>query len=95
MSANLTCRDGVYSEELQCDVIELRYDFEYARGCLILPPDTCVDMSGAIALFERVDPRVLQIETFAGLNASGGLIRDTAYRRGKSGWHAYDLRGRP
>ena len=94
MSANLNCRDGVPSEGLQCDVIQLRYDFERARGCLILPRDNCVDMTGAIALFKRIDPRVTQIETFAGVNASGGLIRDTTYRRDDNGWHAYDLKGR-
>ena len=47
-----------------------------------MPPDTCCDMCGCIALFEGVDPNVALIETFAGGE------RDTAFRRPKTGWEA-------
>jgi hypothetical protein len=37
-----------------------------SRGRLIMTPGACCDMSGCIALFERIDPQVRRIETFSG-----------------------------
>ena len=51
-------------------------------GALQMPPDTCCDMSGCIALFERIDVDVTRIETMAGSKP------DMIYRRTSEGWRA-------
>jgi hypothetical protein len=59
--------------ELQCSLVRLEYDWPARRGRAYLAPGDCVDMAGCIAVFERIDPKVLLIETFSGSK------RDTAY----------------
>ena len=55
-----------FHPKLQCTVIGVAYDFPSQTGRLIMTPGACCDMSGCIALFERIDPQVRRIETFSG-----------------------------
>ena len=81
-------RLNLFSAELMCRVRELRYDFERRRGYMRLPWGNCTDMSGAIALFKRIDPRVREIDTFEE-DEEGNPLADTRYRLETSGWQAY------
>ena len=73
----------MWSDLTQCDVRSVEHRPPERRGVLHMPPDTCCDMCGCIALFEGIDPNVALIETFAGGE------RDTAYvRRPTTGWEA-------
>jgi hypothetical protein len=72
----------MFRTDLQCDVVRLAYDFATNVGALQMPPDNCCDMSGCIALFERIDADVTRIETMAGSKP------DTIYRRTSEGWRA-------
>ena len=53
------------SGTLGCEVDRLEYDFNKRIGRLFMPKDNCCDMSGCVAMFERIDPHVKRIETFA------------------------------
>jgi hypothetical protein len=75
--------DGVWNEPLKCSVLSISYNFKARTGCLMMPEHTCCDMEGCVALFERIDPSVREIDTI-----SGGML-DTIYRRGvNKKWHA-------
>jgi hypothetical protein len=60
------------------ELVRLEYDWEQQRGRLIMHA-TYADMNGCIALFQRIEPRVLVIDTFCGGR------RDTSYVRSASG----------
>ena len=78
-----TQRDHHHSSDLQCNVERIEYDFLRQLGVLRMPEANCCDMKGCIELFERIDPDVLRIETFAGGQP------DTFYWRRASGrWEA-------
>lgn len=70
------------SGTLGCEVDRLEYDFNKRIGRLFMPKDNCCDMSGCVAMFERIDPHVKRIETFAAGKP------DTMYGR-PNGWVAY------
>ncbi|MFS2324631.1 hypothetical protein U2P60_04300 [Brucella sp. H1_1004] len=72
-----------YHNELQCKAYRIHYDFSLKSGTLFIESGACTDMHGCIALFERIDPNVSLIRTFAGGDA------DTIYRRGKRRWSAF------
>ena len=72
-----------YRSDLQCDVIELTYDFAEYVGTLYMAPFQNCDMSTCISLFEQIDPKVRQIVTLA------GSVPDTAYKRSGAGWQAF------
>ena len=64
----------------------LTYDYRTRRGVLYLPAGTCGDMTGCIALFEQIDPAVLEVDTIAGRHL------DTYYIKFKDGtWNAYSM----
>lgn len=71
-----------FHPQLLCGVDRVEYDFRAGKGTLYLPAGDCCDMSGCIAFFEAIDPKVQAIDTF-----SGGK-RDTGYRRHGSDWSA-------
>jgi hypothetical protein len=72
--------EPVWREDLQTYVSSLTYDFTTRIGRLIMLPDCCTDMRGVIVLFERIDPRVACVETFAGEQP------DTIYLRRGNTW---------
>lgn len=72
----------IYLPELMCEVHSLTYDFTSRTGTLIMAQGNATDMAGAIALFERIDPNVQYIATFA------GSIPDTRYVLRGSQWIA-------
>lgn len=74
--------EPVFHEGAQCYVVALRYDFVERRGRLIMGDDSCTDMSGAIRMFEAIDPGVQSIATFA------GATPDTSYVRVNGKWEA-------
>ena len=69
-----------YHPEMMCEVTRISYDFDTRIGRVDMAESTCVDMSGCLGFFERIDPNVELIETFAGLKS------DTIYKRGANGW---------
>jgi len=68
--------------ELQCQAQFLGYDFDTRVGRLVLAEGECVDMTGCVSIFERIDPNVRQIQTVAGEEL------DTVYTRTTAGWLA-------
>lgn len=80
---------GVWHGGVQCDVRRLVYDFELLVGALYLPRGDCTDMSGCIRMFEAIDSRVCQIQTYS------GEARDTIYDRTSGEWRAYGGVGAP
>ncbi|CAN7202586.1 hypothetical protein LJR030_000524 [Rhizobium sp. LjRoot30] len=78
-----------FDERTQCYLHRVHYDFDEQRGILIMGRSSCTDMSGAIRLFEAIDPGVRLIETFA------ENVPDTIYRKHTErfgGWRAYSPR---
>ena len=80
------CLEAVWLEELQCQAESLAYDLRSHTGHLYLPAMTCTDMSGCIALFQRIDPGVQAIQTWSGARL------DTRYVRNGEQWAAYVAR---
>lgn len=74
--------DGVWHAELVTLVLSLSYSYPARRGRLDLPAGCGTDRGGAIRLFAALDPKVRQIETWAGGR------RDTVYCRTRTGWIA-------
>ena len=72
-----------WDERLKCDVVSLVYDFRSHTGQLNLPDGDCCDMSGCLALFEAIDPKVTAINTHSGDKA------DTVYRKEGTEWKAF------
>jgi hypothetical protein len=72
----------VFDERLMCHVVSLAYDFRSHTGKVYLADGECCDMSGCVALFERIDPKVTAVETFSGDRA------DTVYRKAGKEWNA-------
>ena len=70
------------SNELMCEVVEIRYGVAERIGIAILKDGHCTDMCGAIRFFQRIDPEVRQVQTF------GGKKPDMVYSRiGDAHWH--------
>jgi hypothetical protein len=74
--------------ELMTTVHRIEYDPARKLGRVLMAPGCCVDMSGTIALFERIDPDIRTIETFAGNET------DTSYHRVNGHWRSYGADGR-
>jgi len=53
---------GLFHPEMKCSVGEIRYDFRQRAGFALC--FGCVDMSGAIGFFKRIDPHVRTIHSF-------------------------------
>ena len=71
---------GVLDKRLMCHVISLAYDFRSHAGQVYFPDGECCDMSGCVALFEGIDPKVTIVRTFSGDR------EDTVYRKEGKGW---------
>lgn len=69
-------------ERLQCEVINLTYDFLNHHGVVYFPEDNCCDMNGVVNLFTGIDQKVTFIQTFA------GKVEDTCYRKHNDEWVA-------
>lgn len=54
-----------FDDRLQCFVESLHYDFTKCTGTLLMGIESNCNMSGCIAIFEAIDPRVQEIATFA------------------------------
>jgi hypothetical protein len=70
---------------LMCEYENLSYDFKSHTGALHMANGSSCDMANCIALFERIDPKVSLIRTFAGSAVA------TRYKRSPEtgGWIAY------
>jgi hypothetical protein len=73
---------GVIERLLVTRVTAIHYDRESRVGELVMPTGCCCDMTGAIRLFERIDPDVEQIQTFSGDE------HDVIYTKSEAGWFA-------
>jgi hypothetical protein len=58
--------NAVFYDDLWCYVERIEYEPRTRCGHLWLPEHNCPDMSGTIKLFERIDDRIVRIETYAG-----------------------------
>jgi hypothetical protein len=76
---------GVWSDLLQCFVLTVYYDPEAQCGDLHLPDRSWCDMSGCIALFQRLDPEVQQIQVWERSD------RTNLYRRVGKRWEAMEF----
>jgi hypothetical protein len=64
-------------------VTEIEYNFCSHSGRVYMERDCCVDMTDCVNYFQRIDPDVAAIRTFAGVK------EDTSYRRHPDGkWEA-------
>jgi len=73
---------AVWDKRLKCNVVSLAYDFHSHTGQLYLLDGDCCDMTGCVALFEEIDPKVTAINTYSGDHA------DTVYRKEGKEWNA-------
>lgn len=73
--------------EMMCDVTAIAYDFKSRTGRVDMAVGNCVDMRGCIDVFERIDPKIKTIETFAGDQP------DTSYHRSPTTKSAWASRG--
>lgn len=78
----MTTPKPVYHSELQCSVLGISYDFSTRQGVLSMAETNACDMTGCIAFFKRIDPKVESIRTVAGDN------EDTSYRLIGKEWRA-------
>jgi hypothetical protein len=69
--------------------IRLEYHWRSRLGRIYLEPLCCTDMTGAIELFTRIDPKVTRIEVY-----SGGLF-DTIYHCEAGAWVAREPQRAP
>lgn len=74
---------ATWDERLKCHVVSIGYDLLTNMGQLYLLDGDCCDMTGCVALFERIDPKVTAINTYSGDKA------DTMYRKAGMKWKAY------
>ena len=74
--------DLLFDDRLGTYARGIEYDFKARRGRLLMEEDCCCDMGECIELFERIDRRVVLIETLAGDK------KDTCYRRTNEKWRA-------
>jgi hypothetical protein len=71
-------REGsVFVQGLGTCIWSLSYDARTRTGTIEMPEGYCTDMSGAVTVFTRIDPAVVQVITKA-----GGVV-DTTYQRVK------------
>lgn len=54
---------GLFHEEMQCFVIEIKYEPVTRTGTVLIADGNCTSMSGAVDLFEKIDPEVRRIDT--------------------------------
>jgi hypothetical protein len=71
-----------WDERLKCHVVSLAYDCCSHTGQLYLLDGDCCDMTGCVALFKGIDPKVTAINTYSGDKA------DTVYRKEGTEWKA-------
>jgi hypothetical protein len=73
---------AAWDERLKCSVVSLAYDFRSHTGQLYLLDGDCCDMTGCVALFGEIDPKVTAINTYSGDQA------DTVYHKKGTEWSA-------
>jgi hypothetical protein len=73
---------AAWDERLKCSVVSLAYDFRSHTGQLYLFDSDCCDMTGCVALFEKIDSKVTAINTYSGDQP------DTEYRKEGTEWSA-------
>jgi hypothetical protein len=73
---------ALYDHRFQCAVFEVYYNFTTHSGLVTLPEDAAVDMMGAVAFFEAIDPHARLIETLAGGRP------EATYMKTATGWVA-------
>jgi hypothetical protein len=76
-------RDPVVSDQLQCAVHAVTYDFVGRFGSVIMGDGSCTDMTGCIRMFEAIDPKVERINT----GYTNGQP-DTRYEKSDGQWKA-------
>ena len=73
---------GIWNDRLMCNVVSLTYDFRSHTGQLYLSDGDCCDMTGCVAIFEGIEPKVTAINTHSGDQS------DTMYRKEGTEWRA-------
>jgi hypothetical protein len=72
-----------FHRKMQCFVESIKYDFESRLGTVFVHEDGCTDMSGAIATFKRIDPKVEMVVVYSGDDL------DIVYQRRNKDWDAH------
>lgn len=79
-----------FDGRFQCFVRGLSYHFSDKHGTVYMDSDSCVDMSGCIAVFTQIDPEVERISTIN--ETDDGVYRlDASYRRKSNGEWACEI----
>jgi len=68
-------RGAVFHEGMVTAVRSIMYDFPRRSGMVWMPDLCAADMTGTIALFERIDPHVEFIITMAGEQENARYIK--------------------
>jgi hypothetical protein len=77
--------NDIWYAKLVTYVNHITHDVRKHVGALYMPSGMCTDMSGAIDLFKRIDPKVRRIDTFSGDQP------DAFYIKSANGtWKAYN-----
>lgn len=58
--------EGIFDEQLMCNVLRLEYDFVTKIGKLYLPYGDCTDCPGTIARFQSIDAAARRIYVYSG-----------------------------
>jgi hypothetical protein len=72
----------VFVEGLGTCIWSLSYDAHTRTGTIEMPEGSCTDISGAIALFTRIDPAVVRVITKAGGKLDTSFVTDVYCRLG-------------
>jgi hypothetical protein len=87
----IEAKSSPFHKEMQTCVASVLYDWEIRSGTVVVDSDCCVDMTGTIAFFQRIDPQVRRIFTFAGADGET-RERDVAYVKVDDEWLAIEPR---
>ena len=76
----------LFNKELMCSLLRVTADYDLTSVHLILYPNNCTDMAGAIKFSKRLMPNVTHIMTVSGRE------RETAYILEHGKWRAYSYK---
>lgn len=74
---------SVFHPQFKTRVSRIEYDFSERTGHVVMDAGCCTDMSGTIEFFQKIDPKVKFIVTWA------EHVADTTYRKRGAKWTAW------
>ena len=76
----------LFNKELMCCLLKVVVEYDMELVKLMLYPNNCTDMTGAINFSKRLMPNVRTIQTIS------GRIKETVYILEDSGWKAHSFK---